>query len=37
MFFPGIYDDELKLLSEITDGNYYRAFKFIWRYNPQTF
>lgn len=31
MFFPGIYDNELKLFSEITDDNYYRAFKLIER------
>jgi hypothetical protein len=31
MFFPGIYENELKLFSEITDDNYYRAFKLIER------
>ena len=31
MFFPGIYEGELKLFSEITDDNYYRAFKLIER------
>lgn len=29
MFFPGVYENELKLFSEITDDNYYRAFKLI--------
>lgn len=29
MFFPGAYENELKLFSEITDDNYYRAFKMI--------
>jgi len=29
MFFPGEYTDELKLLDDISDGNYYRAFKLI--------
>lgn len=31
MFFPGVYESELKLFSEITDDNYYRAFKLIER------
>lgn len=31
MFFPGNYENELKLFSEITDDNYYRAFKLIER------
>lgn len=31
MFFPGAYENELKLFSEITDDNYYRAFKLIER------
>lgn len=31
MFFPGIYEGELKLFGEITDDNYYRAFKLIER------
>ena len=29
MFFPGEYTDELKLLDDISDGNYYRAFKLV--------
>jgi len=29
MFFPGEYTSELKLFGEITDDNYYRAFKLI--------
>jgi hypothetical protein len=29
MFFPGEYTDELKLFGEITDDNYYRAFKLV--------
>ena len=29
MFFPGEYTTELKLFGEITDDNYYRAFKLI--------
>ncbi len=33
MFFPGTYDGlELKLLDEIKDDNYYRAFKLVDRY-----
>lgn len=31
MFLPGVYDSELKLFGEITDDNYYRAFKLIER------
>ena len=31
MFFPGHYTSELKLFGEITDDNYYRAFKLIER------
>jgi len=31
LFFPGVYDAELKLFGEITDDNYYRAFKLIER------
>jgi hypothetical protein len=31
MFFPGVYDSELKLFGEITDDNYYRAFRLIER------
>jgi hypothetical protein len=31
MFFPGVYDSELRLFGEITDDNYYRAFKLIER------
>jgi len=31
MFFPGIYERELRLFSEITDDNYYRAFRLIER------
>ncbi|MCL2053363.1 MAG: DUF1788 domain-containing protein [Oscillospiraceae bacterium] len=32
MFFPGLYSDsELKLFGEITDDNYYRAFRLIER------
>ena len=31
MFFPGIYESELKLFGEITDDNYYRAFRLIER------
>ena len=31
MFFPGNYTSELKLFGEITDDNYYRAFKLIER------
>lgn len=31
MFFPGAYDNELKLFKEISDDNYYRAFKLIER------
>ena len=31
MFFPGDYTSELKLFGEITDDNYYRAFKLIER------
>lgn len=31
LFFPGLYENELKLFSEITDDNYYRAFKLIER------
>jgi hypothetical protein len=32
MFFPGTYDGlELKLLDEIKDDNYYRAFKLVDR------
>jgi len=29
MFFPGEYTSELKLFGEITDDNYYRAFKLV--------
>ncbi|MCL2361205.1 MAG: DUF1788 domain-containing protein [Defluviitaleaceae bacterium] len=29
MFFPGEYTNELKLFGEITDDNYYRAFKLV--------
>jgi len=31
MFFPGDYTNELRLFGEITDDNYYRAFKLIAR------
>jgi hypothetical protein len=31
MFFPGVYDSDLKLFGEITDDNYYRAFRLIER------
>jgi len=31
MFFPGDYTNELRLFGEITDDNYYRAFKLIER------
>ena len=31
MFFPGEYTNELRLFEEITDDNYYRAFKLIER------
>lgn len=31
MFFPGDYTNELRLFGEITDDNYYRAFKLIGR------
>ena len=31
MFFPGKYTSELRLFGEITDENYYRAFKLIER------
>jgi hypothetical protein len=31
MFFPGDYDSELRLFGEITDDNYYRAFRLIER------
>lgn len=31
MFFPGEYTNELRLFGEITDDNYYRAFKLIGR------
>ncbi|OGO91749.1 MAG: hypothetical protein A2Y17_13395 [Clostridiales bacterium GWF2_38_85] len=31
MFFPGVYESELRLFGEITDDNYYRAFKLIER------
>ena len=31
MFFPGKYTSELRLFGEITDDNYYRAFKLIER------
>jgi len=31
MFFPGNYTNELRLFGEITDDNYYRAFKLIDR------
>jgi hypothetical protein len=31
MFFPGVYDSELKLFGEMTDDNYYRAFRLIER------
>lgn len=31
MFFPGEYTNELKLFGEITDDNYYRAFRLIER------
>ena len=31
MFFPGNYTSELRLFGEITDDNYYRAFKLIAR------
>ena len=31
MFFPGFYDSELRLFNEITDDNYYRAFRLIER------
>jgi len=31
MFFPGVYESELKLFGEITDDNYYRAFRLIER------
>jgi len=31
MFFPGNYTNELRLFGEITDDNYYRAFKLIER------
>jgi hypothetical protein len=31
MFFPGDYTSELRLFGEITDDNYYRAFKLIER------
>ena len=31
MFFPGDYTSELRLFGEITDDNYYRAFKLIAR------
>lgn len=31
MFFPGNYTSELRLFGEITDDNYYRAFKLIER------
>ncbi|MEA4892470.1 MAG: DUF1788 domain-containing protein [Peptococcaceae bacterium] len=31
MFFPGEYTNELRLFGEITDDNYYRAFKLIER------
>jgi hypothetical protein len=29
MFFPGAYESELRLFGEITDDNYYRAFRLI--------
>ncbi|MDR1541081.1 MAG: DUF1788 domain-containing protein [Clostridiales bacterium] len=31
LFFPGNYEDDLKLFNEVSDGNYYRAFKLIER------
>ncbi len=31
MFFPGVYEGELRLFGDITDDNYYRAFKLIER------
>jgi hypothetical protein len=31
MFFPGVYDSELRLFGDITDDNYYRAFRLIER------
>jgi hypothetical protein len=31
MFFPGKYTNELRLFGEITDDNYYRAFKLVER------
>ncbi len=31
MFFPGVYASELRLFGEITDDNYYRAFRLIER------
>ena len=31
MFFPGIYDEELKLFSDMTGNNYYHGFKLIER------
>jgi hypothetical protein len=31
VFFPGTYDLELRLFGEITDDNYYRAFRLIER------
>ncbi|MDR2649908.1 MAG: DUF1788 domain-containing protein [Clostridiales bacterium] len=31
MFFPGVYESELRLFGEITDDNYYRAFRLIER------
>jgi hypothetical protein len=31
MFFPGVYDSELRLFGEITDDNYYRALRLIER------
>jgi hypothetical protein len=29
MFFPGVYESELRLFGEITDDNYYRAFRLV--------
>jgi hypothetical protein len=31
MFFPGVYESELRLFGEITDDNYYRAFRLVER------
>jgi hypothetical protein len=31
MLFPGVYESELRLFGEITDDNYYRAFRLIER------